>query len=110
MANNNFGKFMLGTLIGGALGAVIGMLMAPRSGVETREIIRDEFSHRYTDSMNQLNTTKEQLRTKMGEVGEKVKSATGEFEEAGRRAISRWKEKGQQSETPMDAEATSPTV
>ncbi|MEA5535948.1 YtxH domain-containing protein [Crocosphaera sp. XPORK-15E] len=38
--NNNGGLFVAGMVIGGLLGTVTGMLMAPRSGRETRRIIK----------------------------------------------------------------------
>ncbi|MFA7253675.1 MAG: YtxH domain-containing protein [Patescibacteria group bacterium] len=37
MKNSN--KFVLGALLGGAIGAVAGILFAPRSGKETRKIV-----------------------------------------------------------------------
>ncbi len=36
------GKFALGALIGGAIGAVVGILAAPKSGKETREDIKSK--------------------------------------------------------------------
>ncbi|MEA5512187.1 YtxH domain-containing protein [Crocosphaera sp. UHCC 0190] len=38
--NNNGGLFVVGMVIGGLLGTVTGILMAPRSGRETRRIIK----------------------------------------------------------------------
>jgi gas vesicle protein len=38
--NNNRGKFLAGMLIGGAFGTVVGILIAPRSGRETRRILK----------------------------------------------------------------------
>ena len=35
------GKFLTGFLIGGAIGAVAGILLAPNSGEETREMLAD---------------------------------------------------------------------
>lgn len=35
------GKFLAGFVVGGALGAVAGVLLAPQSGEETREILND---------------------------------------------------------------------
>lgn len=35
------GKFLAGFLVGGALGAVAGILLAPQSGEETRELLSD---------------------------------------------------------------------
>jgi gas vesicle protein len=42
MANGNgAGKFIGGVLIGGAIGAVVGILFAPRSGKETRQMLKE---------------------------------------------------------------------
>lgn len=35
------GKFLAGFVVGGALGAVAGLLLAPQSGEETRDLICD---------------------------------------------------------------------
>lgn len=35
------GKFLAGFIVGGALGAVAGILLAPQSGEETREMLND---------------------------------------------------------------------
>jgi gas vesicle protein len=35
------GKFLAGFLVGGALGAIAGVLLAPQSGEETRELLSD---------------------------------------------------------------------
>jgi gas vesicle protein len=40
MANNQSGSFLAGLLVGTALGTVTGLLAAPRSGRETRKLIR----------------------------------------------------------------------
>jgi len=42
------GKFLLGALLGAAAGAVAGILFAPRSGKETRQIIGEK-SKEYVD-------------------------------------------------------------
>lgn len=79
---SSFGKFVLGTLVGGVLGAVIGLLLAPRSGKETRTLIADEFSNRCNDSM-------EAVREKGEAVKSKFKEKTEQFEEAGRRVLNK---------------------
>lgn len=38
--NNNGGAFLAGIMVGGALGAIAGLLAAPRSGRETRRILK----------------------------------------------------------------------
>ena len=40
--NNEFGAFFSGFLIGGLVGAAVALLLAPQSGEETREQIRDK--------------------------------------------------------------------
>ena len=39
--DNEYGAFFSGFLIGGLVGAAVALLLAPQSGEETREIIRD---------------------------------------------------------------------
>ncbi|ANV83103.1 gas vesicle protein [Picosynechococcus sp. PCC 7003] len=40
MAERNGGAFVGGMLIGGAVGAIAGLLLAPRSGKDTRKILK----------------------------------------------------------------------
>ncbi|MGH2415056.1 MAG: YtxH domain-containing protein, partial [Microcystaceae cyanobacterium] len=39
-SKDNTGAFIGGLLIGGALGTIMGLLIAPRSGRETRQILK----------------------------------------------------------------------
>lgn len=51
------GDFLGGVVVGLVAGAVVGVLMAPQSGDETREMIRkqaDEFSEKVKESSRQL--------------------------------------------------------
>lgn len=41
---NGAGKFLGGLLIGGAIGTVVGLLVAPRSGKETRQMLQNSTS------------------------------------------------------------------
>jgi gas vesicle protein len=40
MKKNNAGPFLAGMLVGSAIGTVLGLLIAPRSGKETRRILK----------------------------------------------------------------------
>lgn len=40
--SDNFGAFLIGFVVGGAVGAVTALLLAPQSGEETREMIKDQ--------------------------------------------------------------------
>jgi gas vesicle protein len=77
---SSFGKFVLGTLVGGAIGAALGLLLAPRSGRETRELIREEFNTRYSESV-------ETVKDKAEAVKHRIKEQADHLEEAGRRMM-----------------------
>lgn len=101
MTTSSTGKFILGALVGGAVGAVIGMLLAPRSGSETRELIKEEFETRYRDSADVLREKSDVLKEKATAFREKVSELTDELEETGRKAVSRLSEVGKKTtETP----------
>lgn len=40
MSNQRFGSFLGGMLLGSAVGTVVGLLIAPRSGKETRHLLK----------------------------------------------------------------------
>jgi gas vesicle protein len=44
------GKFFAGFIIGGCVGGVIGVLLAPRSGEETRQILAENSSELYKNA------------------------------------------------------------
>lgn len=58
--NNNTGKgFLIGFLAGGALGAVLALLYAPKSGKELRDDIRSKTDEYLTDADRLLSEGKE---------------------------------------------------
>ena len=73
MADNNEGSggaFLAGVLVGGAIGAVAALLLAPERGEDTRTLIAQK-SGEYADT----------VKAKTGEVAEAVKAKTGEVTE-----------------------------
>ena len=44
-------KIVMGTILGGAIGSVIGITLAPKSGKETREYIKDKGKFAYQKSI-----------------------------------------------------------
>jgi gas vesicle protein len=92
MSTSSTGKFILGALLGGALGALIGMLLAPRSGVETREMIRDEVANRYYTSKDNLSKRTDELRERATDkataIRDRVREIAEDLEETGRRTVS----------------------
>lgn len=90
MSTSNFGKFVAGALLGGAVGAVIGMLLAPRSGEETRTLIKEEFDARTRDVAEGLRDKSDLLKEKAAAFRDKVGDLSHELEETGRRTVSRF--------------------
>lgn len=88
-SSSSLGKFLLGTLVGGAVGAVIGMLLAPRSGSETRALIKDEFDNRYRQSSDAVREKAEQIKEKATGLKDRIAEISGELEETGRKTVNR---------------------
>jgi gas vesicle protein len=88
--SSSLGKFILGTLVGGAVGAAIGMLLAPRSGSETRELIREELDNRYHESADALREKSDVLKEKAAAFRDKVGEISADLEETGRKTVSRF--------------------
>ena len=53
------GKFLAGFIIGGAVGALAGLLLAPKTGEETREMIAKTSSELYGKTEDSLKEIKE---------------------------------------------------
>jgi len=99
--SNQIEGFMKGILLGGVIGAVIGILYAPKSGRETREDInrkaeelltkaREEYeatlkksSKAYEAAVKQLKHLESSTKQKVGEMEEKV----DELAELGKEAL-----------------------
>ncbi|MEB3286287.1 MAG: YtxH domain-containing protein [Vampirovibrionales bacterium] len=88
------GKYVAGALIGGALGALIGLLLAPRSGIETREMIKESLGNvndccQETKSkvQHELHDKSELLKAKASSISDRVKSLSEEIESRGREAF-----------------------
>lgn len=87
--SSSLGKFILGTLVGGAVGAAIGMLLAPRSGAETRELIREELDNRYRESTDALREKSDLIKEKAAAFKDKMCELSSELEETGRKTVNR---------------------
>lgn len=58
------GKFFAGFLVGGAIGAIAGILLAPKSGEETRAMLADSAK----DAMKRADETVKQIQSKADDV------------------------------------------
>ncbi|MHB9156114.1 MAG: YtxH domain-containing protein [Endomicrobiales bacterium] len=99
MAERNSGEVMLAFILGGIVGAAIGMLYAPYAGKETRQKLKDmgeDLTDRFEDLGEQVKTKTKQM---VNEGKDKILSQKERLEEAfdaGRKAF----EKKQQQQ-PM---------
>ncbi len=57
-------KFLAGFIVGGAIGAIAGILLAPKSGEETRKLIADTTK----DVMNRADATVKEIQSKADDV------------------------------------------
>ncbi len=97
----SFGRFVLGAVVGGALGALAGMSLAPRSGEETRRLIQDELDSRIKNTQDTADSVKNKvkdavqeksqvLREKAESIKEQALALSHELEETGRRTMARF--------------------
>jgi gas vesicle protein len=75
--------FISGIVWGGLVGAAIGMLMAPRSGEETRALLRE----RSDEFKMQARETADNLREKATETAEQARGRASELQQRGRELI-----------------------
>lgn len=57
-------KFLAGFIVGGAIGAIAGILLAPKSGEETRQLIADTSK----DVLRRADETVKEIQTKADDV------------------------------------------
>lgn len=75
------GKFLAGFVVGGALGAIAGILLAPQSGEETRELLSDaskevvkKTDKTVKDIQDKADTVVSDLQKKSDEILGKIQS------------------------------------
>lgn len=75
------GKFLAGFIVGGALGAIAGILLAPQAGEETRELLSDaskdvvkKTDKTVKDIQDKADTVVSELQTKGDEIMEKIQT------------------------------------
>jgi len=72
------GKFALGALIGGAIGAVAALLTAPKSGKETREDLKKKVSDIKSDTEKKAKDAKKQVETVAKDVKDKAEATAND--------------------------------
>lgn len=80
MKDSGFGSFLAGVVIGGLIGAAIGLLLAPRSGEEFRGQVGEYVDQRraaFDDAVNEGRMAAEKARADMEDAYD---AATGDEE------------------------------
>jgi gas vesicle protein len=72
---NDFGSFLSGMIIGGLIGAAVGLLLAPQSGEETRQVIREKS----IELRDKAAETAEETRIRLEEMGQQAKERADEI-------------------------------
>jgi len=88
---SSFEKYAVGALIGGVVGAAMALLLAPRSGEETREMIRQEMEAKRREAAEALKESSEAIQEKALVLKERVVDMSTQLEEKGKDAIARFK-------------------
>lgn len=74
------GKFIAGFLIGGVVGAVAGILLAPRSGEETREMIKDSSQKAYDKAAGAVKEIQEKAESITNDMAKKGEELIGKIQ------------------------------
>lgn len=81
----NTGRFFEGLLLGGILGAIAGVLFAPKSGREMRKQLVDSSDEMYKSASTQISDMKDRTEQALQDFQSKsdtvLKQATRQFEE-----------------------------
>jgi gas vesicle protein len=68
MKDSGFGSFLAGVVIGGMIGAALGLLLAPQTGEELREQVNDYVDGKkaeWDEAINEGRAAAEQARAEM---------------------------------------------
>jgi len=118
MANNdNGGSFALGLLVGGIIGALIGMLLAPKPGAETRselwersELLRSRADEAAASLRERVGPATDSVSSRIGPAVESVRGAGASAISTVTSRIGRGQEEAEVAETPESVEPESDTT
>lgn len=77
--HDEFGAFLIGFIIGGLTGAAVSLLMAPQSGEETREFLKERAIELRDKAQETAQTTADQVGVRADE----VRSRAGDLRQRG---------------------------
>lgn len=74
--NMSVSRFLAGFVVGGAIGAVAGILLAPKSGEETRKLLSDsaqDIARRADETAKQIQSKADDAVSDLQKKGEEIK-------------------------------------
>jgi gas vesicle protein len=69
---NHTRKFVLGTLVGGLIGSVAALLMAPRSGEKTQELILEKGENMRQEAEKRMHDSRQYMEDKINETRDSI--------------------------------------
>jgi gas vesicle protein len=99
-------EFMIGLLVGGAVGVAVGLLLAPKSGAELRHQIAD-YSERFR---RRAGETYDRASETMSDLAQKGKDAVNDLAQRGREAVQRGRETMDQAAETINRPASPRTA
>jgi len=98
--DSDLGAFLSGFIIGGLVGAVVALLLAPQSGEETRALIRDksiELKDKAVETAEEARTRTEsaaaEARTRVAELSQQARDRASELKTRGQAVYEEQREK-----------------
>ena len=82
---DDFGAFLIGFVVGGVAGAVAALLLAPQSGEDTRNLIKDKSIELRDKAAEQADV----IASRAGEVAMDVKSRGKELVDSAKKAVAK---------------------
>ena len=86
-------KFLAGFIVGGAIGAIAGVLLAPKSGEETRGMLADGAK----EAMKRSDETVKKIQSKADDVVSEMQRKSNEIKEKLQNLINQQKEAKQEA-------------
>ena len=101
---NSGGSFFTGAIIGGLLGAVAGLLLAPKAGTETVEMLKESSSQWREKGQTMLEEEVSSLRETVTEMQEVIREALEEGREVFREVMDEGKEVSSKTASEMHSQ------
>lgn len=102
--SSNTGNTTMAFLLGAAAGGLAALLLAPRSGEETRKRLKDSAEEIYEQGEEKVKSASSQVRERASDVGESVKEHVDDATSATRSRVDAVKEAADEAKHTYDKE------